>query len=468
MIIRIILSICILPMLPILYIVYAGVGKEQNNSLFGVALWKGALKEERVQKLTVDYKKQLKWTSISLLVLYVLVCLPSYFSIMMALWMLWVCGSIFIINIPYIRANKRLREFKREYQLIHGETMQNNVYVDLTAATEEKPKYFQRSALAACIACFLPVVIEVVLYKKLNSQAAPELWVVELVLISIASIGILFLWMIHYYNRQPVMVITTDSQVNMQFSRIRKYQWSRCFHGMIWSTALFGGMMLGCFYLDSKYMILSLVTISVVYCLFPFVLCILSWQTINKQRRKLLEGRELLLPEDDDNWIGGMFYYNKSDSRFMVEKRVGIGTTVNMAKPSAKIIGIVTVVFTIVVLVGTSILLIVDEFTPVELNYENHQLIAHHVKEEYRISKEDIVSVTLLEEIPKISKQHGTGMDNVNKGTFFSRAYERRFKVCLNPEEEPVLMIEAVDGTWYLLGDSQSERTKEIYEKLIQ
>ena len=35
--------------------------------------------------------------------------------------------------------------------------------------------------------------------------------------------------------------------------------------------------------------------------------------------------------DDDENWVWGMFYFNRNDPAFMIEKRVGIGYTVNFA-----------------------------------------------------------------------------------------------------------------------------------------
>ncbi|MCO7175036.1 DUF5808 domain-containing protein [Sporolactobacillus kofuensis] len=42
--------------------------------------------------------------------------------------------------------------------------------------------------------------------------------------------------------------------------------------------------------------------------------------------------------DDDDKWIWGLFYFNRSDPSIFVEKRVGIGYTVNMARPIAWIV----------------------------------------------------------------------------------------------------------------------------------
>lgn len=468
MIVKIILCVCTWPLLPIMYVMLAGMGKEQKSTLFGITLWQDAMKEERVQELMKDYKKQLKRMTLLLFLVQFLTLLPPSFSIAMTLWMVWLFAAIALPFLPYIKANKKIRAYKAEYQTEQKENPKNSTYVDLTAAAEEKPKYFWKSTLIACIAGFLPAVLAVFLDKTVKSAAAPELWVAETVLLSMALVGVICLWASCYYNRQSVTVYTTDSDVNIQFSRVKKYQWCRCFCTLAWLSVIFNGFILAGFYLDSEYMMGFLIIICILYCVIPVILAGVSCHVIRKQKEKLLEGRELLLSEDDENWIWGLFYYNKNDSRFCVEKKVGIGVTTNMAKPAAMISTVVILVLTVGICIGAGIFCAVEEFTPVKLEYENQQITALHWKEEYQINKNAIKSVTLLEELPSLSKSNGTGMDTVYKGDFFSREYDRRFKVCLNPQEEPVLMIETMDGSWYLLGDSDGERTEEIYEELIK
>lgn len=50
---------------------------------------------------------------------------------------------------------------------------------------------------------------------------------------------------------------------------------------------------------------------------------------------------------DDDSWkLGGLFYYNKKDPALFVYKRVGIGVTINLAKPLGKamVVGLILIV----------------------------------------------------------------------------------------------------------------------------
>ncbi|MEG3041302.1 MAG: DUF5808 domain-containing protein, partial [Clostridium sp.] len=50
---------------------------------------------------------------------------------------------------------------------------------------------------------------------------------------------------------------------------------------------------------------------------------------------KSLNEKDELYKDDDDKWILGGFYYNKNDPAWMVEKRTGIGWTINFASPKA-------------------------------------------------------------------------------------------------------------------------------------
>lgn len=50
---------------------------------------------------------------------------------------------------------------------------------------------------------------------------------------------------------------------------------------------------------------------------------------------------------DDEKWIYGFIYYNKEDSKLMVEKRLGMGWSINMAHTLGKVITIILVLITV-------------------------------------------------------------------------------------------------------------------------
>ena len=57
----------------------------------------------------------------------------------------------------------------------------------------------------------------------------------------------------------------------------------------------------------------------------------------------------------DERWIGGIFYYNPQDRALWVEKRMGIGWTLNFARPASWLLLGGVVVFALIVVTVTSL-----------------------------------------------------------------------------------------------------------------
>lgn len=78
----------------------------------------------------------------------------------------------------------------------------------------------------------------------------------------------------------------------------------------------------------------------------PLVVFALTGQSGSRVKLPKEEGaKKEIVRADDDNWKFGMFYYNPDDPSLWVEKRFGIGYSVNFARPGAWIvIGILAIV----------------------------------------------------------------------------------------------------------------------------
>lgn len=111
-----------------------------------------------------------------------------------------------------------------------------------------------------------------------------------------------------------------------------------------------------------------------------------------------------------------------------------------------------------------SIRLMVDEFTPLNLYVQGDALVAEHTDTEYTIPLEDVVGVTLLGELPKGRKVHGTNMDTLEIGTFRNSA-DGRVEECLNPKQNLFLRVETEDTIYYLSSYSE-DATREVYERI--
>ncbi len=56
--------------------------------------------------------------------------------------------------------------------------------------------------------------------------------------------------------------------------------------------------------------------------------------------------------KDPNNWIWGMFYYNKEDKRILPPKRIKwMGLTINFANPRSVILFLIVIIFLILALI---------------------------------------------------------------------------------------------------------------------
>ena len=172
--------------------------------------------------------------------------------------------------------------------------------------------------------------------------------------------------------------------------------------------------------------------------------------------------------DDDDNWILGSIYYNPDDKRLNVEKREGIGITVNAAHPVGKALYAVI----IVVLLGTIFSLgfvAVLVKTPMTVSIQNGNVICHQMKDDYRIPVNSIKDPELgkldYEEL-SLRRQYGMATDKIQKGVYTVKG-EIDCKVFLNSDSQYYITFSSGDDTYYI-NASSSDETKELYEQLTK
>ncbi len=168
--------------------------------------------------------------------------------------------------------------------------------------------------------------------------------------------------------------------------------------------------------------------------------------------------------EADEYWLGGMIYCNPQDKHFMVEKRTGIGTTVNLGTFSGKVFYFLLAAGMTVLMLGTCIWVICLEFTPIKLEIKEQQIVATHLRTEYEVPLEDIRSSELITELPKMLRNNGNAMDNVRSGQF--RILDQgNCEVFFNPQNTLYIRVETADEL-YFFGGADDEQTRLVYEQL--
>lgn len=456
--------ICFFPIMCVMYGILYFEGKRKGKILFGVTLWKDDFEEaenNQLERLQKEYKRNLMIVNLIVIAGYILCCIPTRDSVYMSGFMMLILVTIVIYFIPFASANKKLKYIKSKEIYTNSEKTDRCVIaVDIKAAAHKEPAFFLKTGAVGMLVGIVPFILECVIPKSSDMRG------INLLIIGVSSIiGIFVYILIFYFGRIRTEVVSSDSSVNIQIARVKNYQWSRAFTIFIWLNDVFT------FYIwfrmgDINTGWIEVIIVSFVYSVILLTIMFLAVLKVIKVQDKYTA--EAFDGADDDRyWLWGIIYHNKNDKRFMVSNRVGIGTTINMAKPAGKIFMIIIGIILIVSTVGASIWMLLIDYTPINLEITDKYIISSQLSEEYKISLNTVTNVELLEELPDLSKRVGTGMESLYKGSFVEKEGERKkCQVCVRIKDGPYIRLETETDVYYL-NDEESEETLRIYEELL-
>ena len=452
MMLNIIFFATMYPIMFLMWFIYSMQNKYENGYLFAVNMKKEWLNDSTVAGIQQKFKKEMRNFVLVLALIPFISLLTSHMSIQITIWMLWLLIAIALLTLPIMRANHRLKAWK--LQTGRYEEAQMGHYVELKqAGTIRKVRFFP---------FFLPNGIALASSLLLLSYSI----VFGVTCLVGASCGLIY-WMVAVWiDRQPVSVISTNSDININYTRAKKNLWKNFWLICCWLNTMLI-LFLEILIVFAPHMQIWTIIGMIVYGLLLLFLCIPFILKLKAIDRAYAGKHDLTSDVNDDrNWIGGMFYYNPNDSHTMVEQRIGIGTTVNMATPLGKGLTIFSAVVMLCI-PFICVWIIVDEFTPIDLVIRNQTLYAEHMKTDYEIPVNKIDDLTLLtaSELPDWSKSYGTAMDTLEKGMFTISGGED-CTVFLNPQNNCFLRFK-VDGKSYYMGGVDDAQTKAVYEKLL-
>lgn len=456
---NIILFISMYPVVFIVYFVMKYSGKNRNGTMFGLCIPKDEqLAEEfyrQVENKQVWYQRRMRNTLIIFLVLPLISLAVPYFSIQFTIWMFWLLLAIIFFELPCIRVNRELKEWKKSVQIQEKAKQDNINFVEISKVGQvRKVKLFQ--FLLPTLLSMAAVAASYFFHNDIYGKRMT--WVIAVIAFCTPMFYAAAKWM----DRQRTAVVSYDSEVNVNYARAKKQIWNQLWLLCAWINTVFTwgvGMAL-----KKDRFLTGLLWGTIVY-IIVITACLLL--AVRKANRLELHYEKKIDPmlreEDDDCWIGGILYYNKSDKHIMVETRVGYGTTINAATSGGKVflaIGAAAILFIPI----SCLWIILVEFTPIKLNIQEDYLIARQLKNDYKIAVEEISDLELVDELPELSKNAGTGMDNLYKGNWHI-LYAGDCEVFLNPQNEVFLKFTS-EGVLYYMSASDDMQTRTLYEAL--
>ncbi|MCR5628493.1 DUF5808 domain-containing protein [Eubacterium sp.] len=382
------------------------------------------------------------------------------FTFKISLWTMWLLVAILAIYIPYVLGNKELKTFKKTIQIKN----EKKVIID----TKNTLSYGMNKGIGfilPLIIGFVCMVIAVLFDMEIigDNLSLSKTYTYTIMIGSFYSISIIAYICSFIMDSMKNEVISEDSDVNLNYNRAKKRNYSNSLKCMLWINTLYIIVNLVLIYfdlVDDLYVLIA----TVVYMFFLFLgigIYVLRDSKINSIYKK----ETSIEVDDDDYWIYGMFYYNPNDKRINVEKRNGFGTTVNFGTTVGKIV-LFVLGLTIIGSLFAVGLLGAYEVVPIDVKIEDGKVICHQLRDDYKIDIDDIKSVELLGKFKdvKASRTNGVGMPNLLKGNFTIKG-EGTVKVFLNPENAHYIKI-TTDKKKYFISEAEDKDTKQTFDDI--
>ncbi len=459
-----IMFICIVPAMYICYALVYPKNWKAKKMVFGVKNRKeykeGETKGE-IDQIVTRYRKWAFYIVIASTVISVVLLFMKGLVLQTTIWTIFIMLAMLAVNIPYVLGNKDMKALKHRLGLV---TEPGVNLVDLTnagAVHALKPVSIWLPNICGAVLTLIALLMDLQVIRIGDNRAAGSF----LMTITTASFWIcsmLLLVLAYVFDNLKNEVISADSTVNANYNRARKKNMADFFVQFSWGNFVYMLSVLAAFvFLKSNSVLLIAVGAFMILIFLAMVLFVAKEKKIEARYEKDMT----MLEDDDDLWIAGLFYYNPKDKRLNVEKRVGVGGTVNLAHPGGKVV-MAILVLSIVLTVLSLVWMGQMEGTPIRLITEDGKLICHQLRDEYVIPFDEIASAEFGEDITEhsVMRISGVGMDNLLKGNF--SVDNDNCKVFLAPEGKAYIRLTTTDGQVYYVSGATAEETKAAYAAL--
>ncbi len=448
--IKIILWVSIIWLLPFLFFVQRNEAKFKKNIVVGVTLPQEAREDEEVLALLKKYVKETGIICIILGVAVIPCLLPESYNWMLFAWMLWLDFVIVFTQIPFVKCNKKLRKLKEERgwkkkPLNEDGAVSATVKVDMSNIST--PRWLSPWVFAgAFVLTLVPLAFDLTLWPIILVYALTQ---------------IMFYFFYRYAFRTKSEAVDGNVDLTKALTQIRRSYWGRIWVNISYLTAVFS---LSTLLLKGHSSLFVWITI-LYSALTVFAVAAPEFRIRRKQAELTKDSGIGEYIDDDDHWVWGMFYYNPRDSHTMVNGRVGVGSTVNVARPFGKFMMIFAVVI-LVAMPAFPFLLDWSIDSQVSFVQEEHYVTVSSGRDDYKVDLDRVEEVTLIEEYPEgLSRTWGTATDKILRGNFSSKDYPP-MQVCLNPGKTPYILVLTNNRRAYLFGTDDVAKTMQLYDLL--
>ncbi|MCR5212863.1 MAG: DUF5808 domain-containing protein [Eubacterium sp.] len=456
--------ICIDPILLYMLIFLYPKNWQKKKLLFGVtnrAEFKLSENEPKVEDIVFRNRDIAYKIIIPLLILsFLLLLIPSQ-NIMMFSYIIFILVALSVSYLPYINGNRELKNLKREIGIAEKDGIKA---ADI--------KTLQESHALNLKAMLIPIIVNVLIivfsiiydlgFIHIGKGPYEGSFFATINAFAFGVMNIFFLPIAIIMDNMRNEIISNNSDVNVNFNRAKKKIWADAWLQISWLTTI----------------ILALITISVFFDfaemamligVIIYMVLIMTIMFLLFRKTALLSGVYSVeggMTDDDDCWIYGLFYYNPRDARLNIEKRDGLGSTINMAHPLGKIISAI-VIISFIACIGVLIWGGIISTKDPDVFMEDNTIICNHLSNVYEIKLEDIEEVSYNERLSdhNVIRIAGLGMENMARGDFSVDGV--KCKLFYIPTGDDYLIIKTSDRLYYI-NDKTDQDTKALYDQIVE
>ena len=409
--------------------------------------------KEQIDAVCAEHRRQVPRVILASLVIMGLLLLMCNLPFQLFVWLLLLYVTIVFIFLPYAKCNRELKNLKRRLGFVRD----GIIYTDL--ATIGSVHALKLSVL------LLPNAIALAdfLFFCLSGMTMQVSSLGGIITTGIfLGIGFFMIPIAISMDRQKNEIISEDSAVNQNYNRAKKKTFADTCYYMLWVNTVFMLLHTVLLFTGFKATIYFLVVII-------YTAAIITVPFIQLLREKKIDERYLpestVTEEDDDLWIFGLFYYNPKDRRININKRNGMGSTINLGHPVGKgLTALLAALLLFSLLSGVWVGLI--EITPLQIKTGNGKIVCRQLKDDYVIDLADIRKLQLVKDLEErnVIRESGVDIPVLSKGRY-SVDKEGNCRFFLNPKAGSCIRIETDDIIYYISLDT-AEKTEALYQEI--
>ncbi len=433
-----------------------GASKPDRGVLLGVSIPYSHMKEQAVADILASYRRTLFKAAASFLLLATpILFVRKPFSLFLVLLFLWMAAYLIVFDRILGQYENRLRALKKERGWSVGTQCTISVDTEVARIKNKMPVSWMWMLPSLAVSC-LPLV------SALSQQRDwPHLMIA---ILSLLLHGMF--WLCRRFSiRGRSTVYSQDAGVNRACHYLSIRLWSLNWTVQAAITSVCMTVSYFCA-LGGPSERFWLPVLTILFTVSILLGTYFTYAQVRDRRNRLLETEgEPVTADEDEFWKHGC-YNNPYDPRVTVEKRFGIGWTVNLGTVKGKLYAYGTLAFAAGILLFLLILFIRMDVIPFTLAIEKNRvsISAGMYAEDFPL--EQVRGVELTNTAPAGTRTNGAATDSYRLGHFRIDGYGDSL-LYVYPDSSPCLIISLPERTVFFTARNPEE-TIRVYEELLE